>query len=351
MVPFVTAARSPGIPTGLDADRLLHLYYWMRLTRALEERIVSLKRQGKIAGGVYRSLGQEAETVGAAAAIDPRRGDVLCPMIRNLGAILVCGATPTEILRQNLARRTAPTGGREQSFHFADLRRGFVGHIAHLGDMVPVMAGMALAFRRDGNGRVALTFAGDGTASTGAFHEGLNFAAVQRLPLVVIIENNGYAYSTPGRRQTAVAHLRDKALAYGLEGVTVDGNDVLAVHQAARTAVAAAREGRGTALIEVVTYRRTGHAEHDNQAYVPAGEQDRWAKADPLDRYRERLLAAGWVEAVELRQIDANVASELDAAVAAAEAEPETTVDAALGGVLQTAGVGDQPEWYRRLDA
>lgn len=305
----------------------------MRLTRSLEERLVNLKRQMKIAGGAYRSLGQEADTVGSACALDRSRGDVVCPMIRNLGAILVQGASVVDILRQNLAKREAPSRGREQSFHYADLDKGFIGHIANLGDMIPVMAGVALSFRLKKEDRVALVYSGDGMMSTGAFHEGINFAAVQRLPLVVVCENNGYAYSTPGRIQTGVAALHHKAAAYGIRGLEIDGNDVIAVYQATREAVERARRGEGVTLIELVTYRRTGHAEHDNQAYVPGGEVAAWERQDPIARYVSRAAESGWLAPADLEEMDRQIVALLDAAIAQVEAEPDVPAAFALGDV------------------
>ncbi len=176
----------------------------MRLTRSLEERLVNLYRQTKVIGGLFRSLGQEADAVGSAYALDRTKGDILSPLIRNLGSMLVQGATPLEVLRQYMAKAQSPTAGRELNIHFNDLTRGFIGQISHLGDMVPVMAGVALHFKLTAQPRVGLVYVGDGAMSTGTFHEGINFAAVQRLPLVVVSENNGYAYSTPMRLQTAV---------------------------------------------------------------------------------------------------------------------------------------------------
>src|SRR5947208_16534173 len=276
--------------------QLLELYYWMRLTRTLEERLVALYRQTKVVGGLFRSLGQEADAVGSAFAL--RREDVLSPLIRNLGSMLVKGATPVEILRQYMARGDSPTRGRELNIHFGDTVRGFVGQISHLGDMVPVMAGVTLSFKMRDEKRVGLVYVGDGATSTGAFHEGINFAAVQRCPLVVIVENNGYAYSTPTTKQTASASFKDKALGYGIPGVRADGNDVVATYQVTKEAVDRARSGGGVTLIELVTYRRKGHAEHDNQSYVPEGEIDRWAREnDPVDRYVTELRSKRGVSA------------------------------------------------------
>src|SRR5712692_6731440 len=224
------AARAAATPAGLSREQLLEIYYYMRLTRSLEERLVNLYRQSKVIGGLYRSLGQEGESVASAYALQP--GDVLSPLIRNLGSMLVRGAKPIEVLRQYMAKATSPTTGREMNVHFNDLRLGYLGQISHLGDMVPVMAGISLAFKLRGERRVGLVYLGDGATSTGAFHEGINLVAVQRLPLVAIVEHNGFAYSTPTSRQTAVERLADKGKGYGIPGVTVDGNDVLAVYSA-----------------------------------------------------------------------------------------------------------------------
>src|SRR5450755_628596 len=191
--------------TVLTREQRLELYYWMRLTRSLEERLVNLYRQTKVVGGLFRSLGQEADAVGSAFALDRTKGDILSPLIRNLGSMLVQGAQPLEIIRQYMAKGDSPTRGRELNIHFGDTARGFVGQISHLGDMVPVMAGVTLSFKMRGEHRVGMVYVGDGATSTGAFHEGINFAAVQKCPLVVVIENNGYAYSTPTSKQTAAA--------------------------------------------------------------------------------------------------------------------------------------------------
>src|SRR5204863_3668321 len=205
----------------LSTDQLLEIYYYLRLTRTLEERLVALYRQTKVVGGLFRSLGQEADAVGSCYALEPR--DIMSPLIRNMGAMLVKGATPVEILKQYMVRGDSPTRGRELNIHFGDTDRGFIGQISPLGDMVCVMAGVTLSFRMRGEDRVGLVYIGDGATSTGAFHEGINFAAVQRCPLVVIVENNGYAYSTPTTRQTACSSFTDKAIGYGIPGVRADG--------------------------------------------------------------------------------------------------------------------------------
>src|SRR6266571_1424507 len=229
---------SPPIPAGLSREQLLEIYRYLRLTRTLEERLTALYRQSKVIGGLFRSLGQEGESVASAYALErgPHR-DILSPLIRNLGSMLVMGAPPIEILRQYMAKAKGPTHGREMNVHFNDLEAGYLGQISHLGDMVPVMAGITLTFKLRREPRVGLVYVGDGATSTGTFHEGLNFAAVQRCPLVVIGEYNQYSYSTPPEKQYAVKDLADKAKGYGIPAVTVDGNDVLAVYDATKFAV------------------------------------------------------------------------------------------------------------------
>jgi len=331
---------------GLDAAAKLELYYYMRLTRTLEERLVNLYRQTKVVGGLFRSLGQEADAVGSAYALDRSKGDILSPLIRNLGSMLVQRARPVEIIRQYMAKGDSPTRGRELNIHYGDLVRGFIGQISQLGDMVPVMAGVTLSFKMRGEPRVGLVYVGDGATSTGAFHEGINFAAVQRCPLVVVVENNGYAYSTPLSKQTAVRDLRDKALGYGIPGEQADGNDVLATYEVTKRAVDRARRGEGVTLIELITYRRKGHAEHDNQSYVPPGEIERWEREnDPIDRFITVLTGEG-VSPAELAAIDARVQAEVDEATDEAERSPAPEPQDALVGIYADPPVAE-PLWFR----
>src|SRR5712692_5630768 len=300
-----TGRETRALPAELERSQLIEMYRYLRLTRTLEERLVALYRQSKVIGGLFRSLGQEGESVASAYALDRARKDILSPLIRNLGSMLVMGAKPVQILRQYMAKAESPTRGRELNVHFGDLERGYLGQISHLGDMIPVMAGVALTFKLRAEPRVALVYIGDGGMSTGTFHEGINFAAVQRLPLVVIAEYNCWAYSTPPAKQFATAHLSDRVRGYGVPAVTVDGNDVLAVYEATRLAVERARRGKGVHAVEVKTYRRKGHAEHDDQQYVPKEELERWAREnDPIDRYIKRLVDSGWVEDADLKDID-----------------------------------------------
>jgi len=337
-------------PSGLSGPDLLEIYRYLALTRTLEERLALLYRQQKLVGGLFRSLGQEGESVASAFALErgPNR-DVLSPLIRNLGSVLVMGATPLEVFRQYQAKATAPASGRDLNLHFSDLERGFVGPISHLGDMVPVMAGIALSFKLRREPRVALVYIGDGASSTGACHEGLNFAAVQRVPLVVVGEYNHWAYATPPEQQFAVRDLAQRAAGYGIPAVTIDGNDVLAVYEATRRAVEAARAGSGVQFVEVKTYRRSGHAEHDDQRYVPSAELERWAREnDPIDRYRRRLVTAGWARAADLAAEDERTRAEIDEAAARCADEPLPGPASALSNVFASPEQVP-PAWYRSL--
>ena len=260
--------------------------------------------------------------------------------------MLVQGAKPTEIIKQYMAKGDSPTRGRELNIHYGDLVRGFIGQISHLGDMVPVMAGVTLSFKMRKEDRVGLVYVGDGATSTGAFHEGINFAAVQRCPLVVVVENNGYAYSTPLSKQTAARRLVDKAIGYGVVGEQADGNDVIATYEITKRAVDRARAGGGVTLIELMTYRRKGHAEHDNQSYVPAGEIDRWeSENDPIDRYLKRLLDEGFEEQ-ELKRVHERVREEIDRATDEAEASPMPDPRDALIGIYADPSEL-APLWFR----
>jgi TPP-dependent pyruvate/acetoin dehydrogenase alpha subunit len=351
-----TATRAPRASAGgaresrsawatLSREQLLALYYWMRLTRTLEERLVALYRQTKVVGGLFRSLGQEADAVGSCFALERR--DIMSPLIRNLGAMLVKGATPVEVLKQYMAKGDSPTRGRELNIHFGDLDRGFIGQISPLGDMVPVMTGVTMTFKMRKQDRVGLVYVGDGATSTGAFHEGINFAAVQRCPLVVIVENNGYAYSTPTAKQTAAKHFVDKAIGYGVVGEQADGNDVLAVYDVTKRAVDRARAGGGVSLIELLTFRRKGHAEHDNQSYVPPGEIERWESTnDPIDRYLKRLTDEFKFDAADLTAIDERVRVEVDQATDEAEQSDFPQPLDALEGVYADPP-REKPLWYR----
>src|ERR1044071_1620625 len=225
--------------TTLTHEQLLEMYRYLLLTRLVEEKIVNLQRQSKVVGGVFRSLGQEATAVGTCYALAPQ--DFISPLIRDLGAVLTKGIRPREIFAQYMAKAWGPSEGRDLNIHFGDMSKGFIGPISHLGDMIPVMTGSGLGARMQRKDVVAVAYIGDGGMSTGAFHEGLNFAAVQRLPVVVVAEANHYAYSTPTSKQTAVKDLAEKAAGYGIPGHIVDGNDIIACYEVTKKAAEYAR--------------------------------------------------------------------------------------------------------------
>jgi TPP-dependent pyruvate/acetoin dehydrogenase alpha subunit len=321
----------------------LEMYAFLRLTRAIDEKSHQLHHQGKVVGGLFSNLGQEAISVGSAFALE--KGDYVAPMTRNIGTVLVRGHTARDIFTQYLARATSPTGGKDNSQHFGDVERtGVVGYISMLGAMIPVMAGMALGSRLKGERRVALTYVGDGGASTGDFYEGLNFAAVQRLALVVIIENNQFAYSTPTARQSLLKNLSEKSKAFGIPGYTGDGNDVLEVYRMTRKCVEDARSGGGPQLLEFRTFRMRGHAPHDNQAYVPQELIEEWKKKDPIDHCEQAL----GITPQERETVEKRVAAQIDDAVAFAEGSPLPDAGEAVRGVFEDNSIVPVSPWWRR---
>jgi TPP-dependent pyruvate/acetoin dehydrogenase alpha subunit len=330
----------------LTREQYLQLYYYMRLNRELEEQMVRLFRQNKIVGGLYSSFGQEAISVGTAYALGP--GDWIAPMIRNIGALLVRGFKPRDILTQHMARYTSPTLGKDGTSHFGDLKtRHVVSPISMLGDLIPVMTGIAMAGRYLGQKIVTMTWIGDGGTSTGVFHEGLNLAAVQKAPLVLIVENNQWAYSTPVERQSPLRDLADRAKAYGMESAIVDGNDAVAVERTAREAVGYARAGRGPVLIEAKTMRMRGHAQHDAAEYVPKEMLEAWKKRDPLDRYEKFLNENKMWDPKTKKEIDARIAREIQADVEFAENSPFPPPELAEQGVYCEGCHTVEADWKR----
>src|SRR5271154_7146261 len=320
------------MPNTLTRDQSLDLYYFMQLNRQLEECLVRLHRQNKIVGGVYMSLGQEGVSVGTAFALEPR--DWLAPMIRNIGALLVKGFKPRDIFTQHMGKYTSPTLGKDGTSHFGDLKNlHVVSPISMLGDLIPVMTGVAMAGRYLGQNMVTMTWIGDGGSSTGAFHEGLNLAAAQRASLVLILENNQWAYSTPVARQVPIKNLADRAVAYGIRSWIVDGNDVLAVYNASKEAVDECRAGRGPALIEVKTMRMRGHAQHDPAEYVPKQMFDYWKARDPIELYEKYLTENKIWDSKTKSEIDARIERELDVEQKFAEESPMPPPELAEEGV------------------
>jgi TPP-dependent pyruvate/acetoin dehydrogenase alpha subunit len=330
----------------LTPQQHFDLYYYMQLNRRLEERLVTLFRQNKIVGGVYSSLGQEAVSIGSSYALEPR--DWLAPMIRNIGALLVKGFKPRDIFTQHMAKFTSPTQGKDGTSHFGDLKvRHVVSPISMLGDLIPVMTGVAMAGRYLGQNIVAMTWIGDGGSSTGVFHEGMNFAATQRAPFVLIVENNQWAYSTPVAKQVPIKNLADRAAAYGVQSKIVDGNDVLAVYAASKAAVDDCRAGRGPVLIEVKTMRMKGHAQHDPAEYVPKAMMDFWKQQDPIARYEKYLTDNKLWDAAKKAEIDARIDRELEADQKFAEESPLPPPEIAEQGVYCDGCHTIQAEWRR----
>jgi TPP-dependent pyruvate/acetoin dehydrogenase alpha subunit len=330
----------------LTREQSLDIYYYLRLNRSVEELLARLFRQNKVFGGVYGSLGQEAISVGAAYALGP--DDWIAPMIRNIGALLVRGFKPREILTQHMARATSPTLGKDGTSHMGDLYvRHVIAPTSVLGDLISVMAGVAMGGRYLGQKIVALTWTGDGGTSTGAFHEGLNFAAVQKAPLVVVVENNGWAYSTPVSRQVALQNLADRALAYGMPSMIVDGNDVVAVVRTVRQAVQMARDGRGPILVEAKTMRMVGHAQHDSAGYVPPDMLAYWKTRDPIALFEKYLTSNRLWDAAAKAAIDERVANEIAEDLAVAENEPPPLPETAAQGVYCDGCHTIEAKWQR----
>src|SRR5882762_4225987 len=319
----------------LTRQQYLDLYYFMRLNRAVEDMMVKLFRQNKIVGGLYSSLGQEAISVGTAYALEKK--DWLAPMIRNIGALLVKGVKPRDIFMQHMAKYDSPTKGKDGTSHFGDLDDlHIVSPISMLGDLIPVMTGVAMAGRYLGQKTVAMTWIGDGGSSTGVFHEGLNFAATQKAPFVLILENNLWAYSTPVRKQVPLENLADRAKAYGIDSYIVDGNNVVAVYSTAKEAVERARAGEGPILIEAKSFRRMGHAQHDAAEYVPKEMRAYWEARDPIALYEKFLSSEKLLEAKGKREIEEKISTLLAGEREFAENSPMPPAEFAETGVYCT---------------
>ena len=291
-------------------ERLLH---YLELMREIEDRIeLKLYRQGKILGGCYTGRGQEAIPVGS--AILAEKEDWLCPTHRDMGAFLVRGMEPRRIFAQYLGRAAGPTRGRDGNMHMGDLGLHLVPIISSIGASVPVAGGIALALRYRGLSNVVFSYFGDGATSRGDWHEGVNFAAVQKLPVVYLCNNNQYAYSTPLSKQMAVPNVADRAAAYGIPAEIIDGNDVIAVYHATRRAIAQCRAGRGPYLIECKTFRMTGHSAHDPAEYVPRALFEEWSKRDPILMLQKYMVERNWSTEVDFKQLHARIRAEVDEA-------------------------------------
>src|SRR5579862_4742089 len=341
-------AKSGANKNGLTREQHLDLFYYMKLNRAVEDMMVKLFRQNKIVGGLYSSLGQEAVSVGTAYALEKK--DWLAPMIRNIGALLVKGVPPRDVFMQHMAKYDSPTRGKDGTSHFGDLDDlHIVSPISMLGDLIPVMTGVAMAGRYLGQKIVAMTWIGDGGSSTGVFHEGLNFAATQKAPFVLVLENNGWAYSTPVKRQVPIENLADRAKAYGIDSYIVDGNDVADVYTTAKEAVDRARNGEGPILIEAKTFRRMGHAQHDPAEYVPKDMRAYWEARDPILQHEKFLTEKGYLDDATKKEISTKLDALLSKDRDFAESSPMPPPELAEKGVYCT---GDDchkiaPKWER----
>ncbi len=326
---------------GLDREDLLGIYRNLLITRGVEERGHILYRQGKIPGSFYTGRGNEGSAVAVATAMHP--DDVGTPVQRDIGVHITRGLEPWRIFAQYMARADGPARGRDGNVHLGDPRLGLTMMVSHLPAMLPVAVGMALAFRIRGEARAAVAWFGEGSAARGDAHEAMNLAGVRRLPVVFVIDNNQWAYSTPTYLEYACDQLADRAAAYGFEGVVVDGTDTLAVYREARAAIDKARSGGGPTLIESVTLRMEGHAVHDDASYVPREMFDEWAKRDPITRFRELLMTAGVLTEDADTEINEAVKRLLAEALERAEASPHPDPATLLDGVYAEPGSLDAP--------
>ncbi len=317
----------------LSKQPCIEIYRWMVLNRKMETALENLYKQGKVVGGVYFGLGQEACSCASAFAL--QKDDWLAPMIRNQGALLVRGFEPRDMMMQYMAKADSPTKGRDGTSHFGDIyKRNVVSPISMLGDLIPVMAGVALGARLQGKNVATMTYIGDGGQSTGVTYEGINFAAVQNLGLVLFVESNLWAYSTPSEMQYRVQDLAERAIAYGIPGVIVDGTDACQVYDAAREAVERAHRGEGPTLIEAKMMRMKGHAIHDAADYVPKPMFEYWRKRDPIARFENYLVnVKKWLSPQEHAKLIADVEAYLEKEREVAVNSPMPAPETAEGGV------------------
>lgn len=314
----------------LEPEIRTDMYGWMSLTRAFDDAMVTMWKSGRGLGGTFSQRGHEAISVGVGMAMEA--ADVATPMHRDLGTYLVRGMTPERIFGNLLGRVTGPTRGRDANLHgLGDLSLGLIGFISHIPQALPTALGVAMSFRHRHEQRVAITFVGDGGTTSGGFHEVLNMAALYEAPLVVVVENNQYAYSTPLDQQMRAVNIVSKAAAHGVDGLRVDGNDVEAMYEAASRGVGLARRGAGPYLIQADTMRMLGHAIHDGAEYVPDALLERWRRLDPLEVHRRRLMTHNVASDSALDQIDQAAKERVEKAIAAAEAadlpDPSTLED------------------------
>src|SRR3954465_11023229 len=305
----------------LTSEQLLDMFYWLKLMRAFDLRLSILVKQGKVRSGVYTGIGQEAIIVGTCFAL--RKEDFICPLHRDLGAFLMKGVSARAMMSQMFAKETGLSKGRDSALHSGDNELGIFGNTSMLGANLPVAAGLALTFKIEQVDNVVVAYFGEGASNVGDFHEALNIAGVQRLPVLFICENNQYAYSVPLEKSMAIDDVAVRAEGYGFDGVAINGNDVLAVYQATQGALARARAGDGPTLIECKTYRWHGHSEHDKAFYRTDEELAMWKSRDSIPTFTTYLLARHVLDDAKLREIEDRAAKTIDDAVEFAANAPD----------------------------
>ena len=345
-VRFAPGAETEGDASelGLSRAQLVDMLRYMLLHRGVEERGQLLYKQGKVPGSFYTGRGNEGAAVGTGMALRPE--DAVSATQRDMAVHIIRGLEPWRILAQYMGRVDGPARGRDANVHFADASLGMVAMVSHMGAMAPIATGQALAFKIRGEKRVAVTWFGEGASVTGPIHEALNFAGVRRLPVVFIVDNNQWAYSTPAKLEFATEHVADRAASYGFEGVVVDGTDVLAVYREARNAIEKAREGGGPTMLECVTLRMEGHGAHDDSSYIPSQLRAEWARRDPIDRFRTWLRENVSFSDDEDAELTQSVTTLLHEAARRAQESPLPDPDTVLDGVYADAdeveGGGDE---------
>jgi len=315
----------------LSAARKRELLRQMYTIRAFEERAEQLYALGKVHGTMHLSIGEEASAVGSIAALRP--DDLILSTHRGHGHCIAKGADLNRMMAEFLGKETGYCRGRGGSMHIADVAGGNLGANGVVGGGLPISVGVGLALRMQKRNQIVLCFFGDGAANNGAFHESLNMAAIWKLPVVFVCENNQYAMSLSVHRAFAIERISDRAAAYGMPGVTVDGNDLLAVYQAVSSAVQRARANQGPTLIENITYRWRGHSKSDANRYRTREEIEAWKQKCPIRRFRARLIEEGVLTEEEADRLEQEARQAIDAAVAFAEASPEPSLDTLEEGV------------------
>jgi acetoin:2,6-dichlorophenolindophenol oxidoreductase subunit alpha len=305
----------------LGHDQLLEMFYWLKLIRAFDERLSTLVKQGKVRSGVYTGIGQEAIIVGTGYGL--RKDDWICPLHRDLGAFLMKGVSARTMMSQMFAKTTGLSKGRDSALHSGVTELGIFGNTSMLGANLPVAAGLGLTFKMEKTDNVVIAYFGEGASNVGDFHEALNIAGVQRLPIIFVCENNQYAYSVPLEKTMAIDDVADRAESYGFDGVAINGNDVLAVYQATQGALARARKGEGPTLIECKTYRWHGHSEHDKAFYRTKEELAMWKSRDPIPTFASYLTGLHELSDEGLADIEARVKATIDDAVEFAANAPD----------------------------